>query len=130
MARSPFDATREHAEAIDDRFLVLKPEPFEMNPGVQQTARDISFCAYAVLGDEPLVVTDAGADPRFAANPLVTGEPHVRFYGGIPLVDAGGHAFGTLCVVDREPRRLRERELRALKELGAIANEELRRRTG
>ncbi len=94
------------------------------------TPRELAFCNHAILQSGPFIVEDATRDARFADNPYVTGDQHVRFYGGIPLVDAGGHAFGTLCVVDTEPRRLRERELRALKELGAIANEELRRRTG
>jgi len=73
-------------------------------------------------------VEDAGVDPRFAANPLVTGEPHIRFYAGYPVLDARGMALGSLCVLDREPRRLRERELRALRELAAIASDEIGRR--
>jgi len=63
------------------------------------------------------MVEDASRDARFAANPLVTGPLHVRFYAGVPLVDAGGYPLGTLCVLDREPRRLRAREIRALQEL-------------
>ena len=94
-----------------------------------ETGREVSFCAHALHGPEPFVVRDTLRDPRFHRNPLVTRGPRLRFYAGVPLVDAGGHALGALCVLDREPRRLRAKELRALEELGAIAIEELKRRT-
>jgi two-component sensor histidine kinase/PAS domain-containing protein len=68
-----------------------------------ETATDISFCAHAIAaGDEPMVVTNASIDPRFAANPLVTGKHHLRFYVGAPMVVAGAR-IGTICVLDREP---------------------------
>lgn len=97
--------------------------------GFPQTPRSWAFCNHAILQDGPFTVEDAQQDPRFADNPLVTGETQIRFYSGITLRDAGGHALGTLCVLDREPRRLRDRELKALAELAAIASEELARRT-
>jgi excisionase family DNA binding protein len=94
-----------------------------------ETPRAWAFCSHAILHDgEAMMIEDTSADARFAANPLVTGAPHVRFYGGVPVRDADGHALGTLCVLDREPRRLRERELKALEELATIAAEEVRRR--
>jgi len=93
-----------------------------------ETPREWAFCSHAIMEADPFVVEDAARDARFAANPLVTGDPHIRFYGGVALRDADGHAFGTLCVLDREPRRLREHELRGLRELAGIAAEELRRR--
>jgi excisionase family DNA binding protein len=95
---------------------------------LSETPRGWAFCNHAILGEAPFMVEDATRDPRFAGNPLVTGEARIRFYGGIPLRDAGGHALGTLCVMDREPRRLRARELQSLEELAAIAAEELARR--
>jgi PAS domain S-box-containing protein len=82
---------------------------------VLETAREVSFCTHAIAGDDVMVVPDAAADPRFADNPLVVGDPHIRFYAGAPLVLASGHRIGTLCVLDRRSRRLDARERRALK---------------
>lgn len=93
-----------------------------------ETPREWAFCNQALATGEAFVVGDAASDLRFAANPLVTQAPYVRFYAGMPLQDAQGRRFGTLCVLDREPRRLRERELRALRELAAIASDEMKRR--
>jgi GAF domain-containing protein len=70
-----------------------------------QTPRDISFCGHAVYQRAALVVPDATQDPRFADNPLVTGEPGLRFYAGTPLMGSDGHALGTLCAIDYVPAR-------------------------
>jgi excisionase family DNA binding protein len=111
-------------------LLTSRRQWFKAKSGTDmtETPRDWAFCNHTILQGEPFVVDDAAHDARFAGNPLVTGEPHLRFYAGVRLLDAGGHAFGALCVLDREPRRLRARELKALEELAAIATNELRRK--
>ena len=84
------------------------------------TPRAIAFCDHAI--DSPgvvMVVEDASRDARFAANPLVTGEHHVRFYAGAPLLSDEGHALGTLCVLDVEPRQVDPAKLEELRFLAA-----------
>lgn len=71
---------------------------------VAETPRETSFCAHAMRGDDIMIVPDAMQDPRFRENPLVIGEPRIRFYAGAPLVSEEGAQLGALCVIDREPR--------------------------
>ena len=92
---------------------------------VEQTPRDMAFCAHAIAGRDLMVVPDASADERFSDNPFVTGEAHVRFYAGMPLVSAEGHALGTLCVMDRVPRQLTADQQEALRVLGRQVNVQL-----
>ena len=70
----------------------------------EETAREYSFCAHAVFDRSPLIVPDATRDERFRDNPLVTGDPDIRFYAGAPLIGEDGHALGSLCVIDSSPR--------------------------
>jgi PAS domain S-box-containing protein len=89
------------------------------------TSRGVSFCGHAILQEGLFVVPDALADPRFADNPMVVGEPRVRFYAGHPLHGPDGHRVGTLCVLDRVPRTLTDDERVAMEDLAAWAELEL-----
>jgi two-component system, NtrC family, sensor kinase len=103
---------------------------FKSKVGVQvcETPREVSICTYAIQQDDLFIVPDTRQDPRFRDNPLVVGEPRVRFYAGAPLINEDGFALGTLCVVDREPRELDEDQKNALLSLRrlALAQMELR----
>lgn len=97
-----------------------------------ETPRSISFCTHAIRGPEMLVVEDATADERFANNPMVTGDPHIRFYAGMPLKTPSGKRIGTLCVIDSKPHRAptpqEHAQLAALAEKTILALEERTRR--
>ena len=84
-----------------------------------QTARCIAFCAHVVQSGEMLEVPDVLEDARFFDNPMVTYEPHIRFYAGAPLITSDGFTMGTLCVIDREPRVLDDTQRKTLVHLGA-----------
>lgn len=83
-------------------------------PGVTETPRDAAFCAHAILGNQLMEVPDATVDPRFSDNPLVTSDPNIRFYAGAPLRLTNGAQIGTLCVIDRQSRKLNNVQREAL----------------
>jgi len=88
---------------------------------VKETPRECSICAHAIQQRDLFIVSDTLEDPRFRENPLVTGEPYIRFYAGTPLVNEDGFALGTLCVLDREPRQLDAEQKEAINALGRLA---------
>ncbi len=109
---------------------------------VCETPRSVAFCDHAIRGDDVMVVLDATQDARFADNPLVTGDPFIRFYAGAPILTPQGHALGTVCVIDYAPRSSFEQsaalaalarqasaliELRRMARIDAAAREDLTR---
>lgn len=104
---------------------------FKARLGLDATAtpREQAFCAHTILGTGVMIVEDATRDDRFANNPLVTADPHIRFYAGAPLIDGEGNGLGSLCVMDRQPRPLSPEQSKALQALArqVISQLELRR---
>jgi PAS domain S-box-containing protein len=96
--------------------------------GVSETARDVAFCGHAIHRDEIMEVPDAALDARFARNPLVEGDPNIRFYAGAPITMPDGERIGTLCVIDRAPRALTDAQRRALRQLADVARDALLQR--
>ncbi|MBT6095380.1 MAG: sensor domain-containing diguanylate cyclase [Rhodospirillaceae bacterium] len=85
-----------------------------------ETPRDISFCGHAIHGDDVFVVKDATKDERFHDNPLVTGDPHVRFYAGHPLKNSEGHCIGSFCVISPDAREFSDEQCQTLQDLGRM----------
>jgi len=90
-----------------------------------ETPRSWAFCNFTILQDGVFVVEDATIDLRFASNPLVTGDPHIRFYAGVNICDVQGYRLGSLCVIDRTPRRLLDSQRDALTTLGRLASDHI-----
>ncbi len=88
-----------------------------------ETGRDISFCGHVVFSNQPLTIPDTLEDARFADNPLVTGEPKIRFYAGLPITIKDNITVGTLCVIDTKPRQLTEDQIRRFEQLKTIVQE-------
>ncbi|MBD0267725.1 MAG: GAF domain-containing protein [Cyanobacteria bacterium Co-bin8] len=84
---------------------------------VDETSRDVSFCAHAILSENIMIVKDTLQDERFGNNPLVTCAPNIRFYAGVPLRTPESHLIGTLCVIDHQPRELSEHQITTLEAL-------------
>ena len=92
---------------------------------VKQIGRDPGLCASAILSDAPHILTDAKVDPRSLANPLVAGDFGLRFYVGVPLRTHDGHNLGTLCVIDKTPRTVDQRQLDNLKDLATFVTDQM-----
>lgn len=93
--------------------------------GASETPRDISFCGHAILGDDIFCIPDARADERFADNPLVTSDPHIRFYAGCPLTVSEGIKVGTLCLIDTVPHEFGAEDRTLLHDLAMLVEKEL-----
>ncbi len=93
--------------------------------GIGEVARRDSFCTLTIREAGPVVAPDATLDPRFADNPYVRGEPYIRFYAGMPLRTSDGHAIGTLCAIDHQPRQFGDRETAILRDLADVVMAEI-----
>ena len=129
-AESAFDGLVQAASAICGTPIALislidhDRQWFKANvglEGVKETPRCISFCTHAIKQSELFVVEDAQIDPEFSGNPLVTGDPHIRFYAGAPLRLSSGATVGTLCVIGLQPMRLDEDQRKVLCNLSKTA---------
>lgn len=100
---------------------------FKSRQGLEatETPREISFCTHAIRQDDAFVIPNALEDKRFATNPLVTGDPNIRFYVGIPLKTPRGNNIGTLCAIDTKPREIQPLELIVLQDLARLVVDEL-----
>ncbi|AWN38926.1 PAS domain-containing protein [Methylobacterium radiodurans] len=125
MAAQACDVPMAHINFIDADRQWIKA-------AVGHVAREMplqfGFCTDALGADDVLVLPDLAAEHDRATNPMVVGEPHLRFYAGVPLTTPEGHAIGTLCVLDREPRRLTEPQIFILKALARTVMAQLEAR--
>lgn len=121
-----FDAIVETAAAIFDcptSLVSLMAEDyqwFKAKCGIDldATSRDVAFCDHTISAHAPIVVRDASLDPRFRDNPLVKGEPGIRFYAGVPLSLDGDLCLGALCVIDKTPKIPTDEQMQQLVRLG------------
>lgn len=91
----------------------------------QQTSRDVSFCSHTILQRDPLIIRDALTDPRFADNPLVVGDPFLRFYAGFPLISPNGFVLGSLCAMSCQPHELSDQQIDSLRRLASLTMHQL-----
>ncbi len=122
LARGLFDVPIALVSLVDEHRQWFKSRQGLDAP---ETPREISFCGHAIHEDGILLVEDARADERFHDNPLVAREPSIRFYAGCPLRGGTGYRLGTLCLIDRRPRRFGAEELSLLRDLAAMVDREL-----
>ncbi|MGM0631319.1 MAG: GAF domain-containing protein, partial [Pseudomonadota bacterium] len=97
-------------------FVDEKRQWFKSSVGlpVCETSREVSFCAHVIACAEPLIVEDAMLDERFFDNPMVTGEPYLKFYAGMPLAPFDGVILGTLCIMSDKPREFSDEDYNLL----------------
>lgn len=122
MARRMFDVEMCLVSLVDSHR-----QWFKSKQGIDacETPRAISFCGHAILDEQILLVTDARTDPRFADNPLVTGEPKIRFYAGCPIHSPDGQRIGTLCLIDSKPGEFSADDEAMLRDFAKLVEDEL-----
>lgn len=122
FARFEFDVTIVLITLIDE-----DRQWFKSAVGIDAcgTSRDVAFCSHAILQDNIMMIEDATQDERFFDNPLVLGEPHIRFYAGAPLALPTGEKLGTLCLIDQKPNTLDAVDLSILSSLRKMVVAEL-----
>ena len=125
MAAQACSAPMAHINFIDADRQWIKAA---VGHAAREMPLHLGFCTQALGEDDVLILKDLAADPECAADPLVVGEPHMRFYAGVPLITPEGYAIGTLCVLDREPRTLTEPQLFILKALARTVMAQLETR--
>ena len=131
QAKAHFNVAMALVTLIDKEVQIVKARA---GTDLESTPRSVAFCDYTIRSDAVLVVPDATKDARFATNPLVTGEPFIRFYAGAPLIYQREIRFGALCLLDPKPREFSlgdraELTLMAEEVVSVIAAEDIARRT-
>jgi diguanylate cyclase (GGDEF)-like protein len=108
-------------------FVDADRQWFGSRVGLQalETPRCDAFCAHTILEPEIMEIADATADARFAGNPLVSGDPRIRFYAGAPIASPDGYRLGTLCIIDRTPRSLDAAERQSLRDFADLVEREI-----
>lgn len=122
IAQRLFDVPIALVSLVDERRQWFKSC---IGLAVRETPRDVSFCGHAIISGQCMVVGDTARDERFADNPLVVGEPGIRFYAGYPIRVNGSINLGTLCLIDRAPRSFGADEVSLLGDLTRIVESEL-----
>ena len=126
-AKDYFDVGAASLSLIADNTQFLKSVVGPLN---EETPREIALCTHTVRLNKMLIINDTLADDRFATNPLVLGEPFIRFYAGYPLHGPRGWNIGTLCVIDHRPRTFSDSDQQVLRTLATIVQNNIDARTG